>query len=227
MSNLAEGRPSDSPYIEMVWRGRVLHDYSPVCPADTRWNLLFAKQNGRIRVTAEGATTQFVPKNQYEGNEFLVIKFKLGTFMPYLPAGRLLNGDALLPEAAGKSFWLNGSAWQFPDFENVETFVARLVRQHVLVTDPVVRATLYDQPQAISSRTVRRRFLQATGLTPKLIQQIERAQKAAALLEQGVSILDTVYEAGYADQPHLTRSLRRFMGYTPAQIARVNRLGQG
>jgi methylphosphotriester-DNA--protein-cysteine methyltransferase len=74
----------------------------------------------------------------------------------------------------------------------------------------------------MSSRTVRRRFLLATGLTPKAIQQIERAQKAAALLEQGVSILDAVYQAGYADQPHMTRSLRRFTGQTPAQIARVS-----
>jgi methylphosphotriester-DNA--protein-cysteine methyltransferase len=69
---------------------------------------------------------------------------------------------------------------------------------------------------------VRRRFLSAIGLTPKIIQQIERAHKAAALLEHGVSILDTVYQAGYADQPHLTRSLKRFIGHSPAQIARIS-----
>lgn len=225
MSAIFEGRLSDSPYIEMIWRGRVEHDYSPVCPADVRWNLLFAKRNGRIQVTAEGATTQFVPKNQSEGSEFLVIKFKLGTFMPYLPARNLLNGDAILPKAASKSFWLNGAAWQYPDFDNAEAFVARLVRDDVLVHDPVVNAVLQDHSLEWSSRTVRRRFLRATGLTPTAIQQIERAQKAAALLEQGVPILDAVYQAGYADQPHLTRSLRRFIGNTPAQIARVSQPG--
>ena len=71
----------------------------------------------------------------------------------------------------------------------------------------------------VSSRTVRRRFIQSTGLTPKLIEQIERAQHAATLLGQGVPILDAVYETGYADQPHMTRSLRRFIGQTPAKIA--------
>src|SRR3990172_8519944 len=175
MSAVFEGRPSDSPYIEMIWRGHVERDYSPVCPADARWNLLFAKRNRKARVSAEGATTHFVPKNQFEGSEFLVIKFKLGVFMPYLPAGNLLNGDATLPEAASQSFWLNGSAWQFPDFDNAETFVDRLVRSDILVTDPVVESVLQDQPLAISSRTVRRRFLLATGLTPGTIQQIERA----------------------------------------------------
>lgn len=221
MSAVFEGRPSDSPYIEIVWRGHVERDYSPVCPADVRWNLLITKHGKQVRVSMEGATTQFVPKNQPEGMEFLVIKFKLGTFMPYLPAGNLVNGDVTLPEAASRSFWLNGSTWQLPDFHNAETFVERLVRNGLLVREPVVNAVLDDQPLPISSRTVRRRFLLATGLTPKTIRQIERAQQAAALLERGVSILDTVYQVGYADQPHLTRSLRRFIGQTPAQIARV------
>jgi methylphosphotriester-DNA--protein-cysteine methyltransferase len=63
--------------------------------------------------------------------------------------------------------------------------------------------------------------LYTTGLTHKSIQQIERAQQAVSLLERGVSILDAVHEVGYADQPHLTRALRRFIGQTPAQIARV------
>jgi AraC-like DNA-binding protein len=40
------------------------------------------------------------------------------------------------------------------------------------------------------------------------------------LLQQGVSILDTVYEVGYADQAHMTRSLKRLIGQTPTQIAR-------
>jgi AraC-like DNA-binding protein len=218
MSFIVEGRLSDSPYIEKVWFGRVVADYSPVCPADVRWNLLFAKHDGKFQVSAEGATTQFVPKNQSEGSEFLVIKFKLGTFMPYLPAENLLNGDAILPGASGKSFWLNGFAWQLPDQDNVETFVEHLVRADVLVHDPVVSAVLQDESAAWSSRTVQRRFLRATGLTHKAIQQIERAHYAAALLSQGVPILDTVYQAGYADQPHLTRALRRFYGQTPAQI---------
>jgi AraC-like DNA-binding protein len=222
MSAIFEGRPSDSPYIEIVWRGRVEQDYEPVCPADVRWNLLFVKHQGKVKVTAEGATTQFVPKRNDEGAEFLVIKFKLGVFMPYLPPDNLVNGDALLPEAgSSRSFWLNGSAWQTPDFENVETFVERMVREGLLTREPIVQAVLQNQLPDVSFRTVRRRFLRATGLTHGTIRQIERAQHAAALLGQGVPILDTVYEAGYADQPHLTRSLRRYYGQTPMQIARV------
>ena len=57
-------------------------------------------------------------------------------------------------------------------------------------------------------------------MTHSTIRQIERARHAANLLKQGVSILDTVPEAGYFDQAHLTRSLKYLIGQTPAQIIR-------
>ena len=99
-------------------------------------------------------------------------------------------------------------------------FVERLVREGLLVRDPIVEAVLQNQPQALSPRSIQRRFLRATGLTQGSIRQIERARYATTLLQQGVSILDTVDQAGYADQAHLTRSLKHFSGKTPTQIIR-------
>ncbi len=216
-----EGRFSDSPYIEMVWHGWIEGEYRPICPADVRWNLLFIKRNKTIKVTVEGPTTKSVPKNQSGESEFLVIKFKLGTFMPSFMPGDYRDGDVLLPEAGGKSFWLDSAAWQLPDYDNVETFVDRLVHEGLLIQEPVINGVLQDEPQWMSSRTVRRRFLLATGLTQGAIRQIERANYAASLLAQNIPILDVVDRAGYADQPHLTRSLRRYYGQTPTQITQV------
>ena len=45
-----------------------------------------------------------------------------------------------------------------------------------------------------------------------------RRARVLALLRQGCSILDTVEDAGYFDQPHLTRALKRWVGHTPAQV---------
>jgi AraC-like DNA-binding protein len=42
-------------------------------------------------------------------------------------------------------------------------------------------------------------------------------------LQQGVPIPDAVYEAGYFDQPHLTRSLKQWVGHTPAQLVRSSK----
>jgi methylphosphotriester-DNA--protein-cysteine methyltransferase len=42
-------------------------------------------------------------------------------------------------------------------------------------------------------------------------------------LQQGASIPDTIIQAGYFDQPHLTHALKRFIGQTPVQIREKSR----
>ena len=226
MSIIYEERSSDSPYVETVTRGRTASDGSPIRPAESRWHMVFVRQNGGVRSLVVGPLTTAGIVTYTEGAELLWIKFKLGTFMPHLPPRGSLDVERILPKAASRSFWLKGSAWRFPVYENVETFVDRLVREGVLARDPVVNAVLQDQlegqPPEMSSRTVRHRFLRSTGLSQSHIRQVERAQRAAALLERGFSIPDTVYEVGYFDQPHLTRSLKRWIGHTPIQLVRVS-----
>jgi hypothetical protein len=225
MSLIYETRLSDSSYIETITHGWTVSDGSPIRPAEYHWHMVLVRENGNVHPLIVGPLTTAGVVSWTEGAEILWIKFKLGTFMPHLPPRKFLNKGTTLPEAAGRSFWLNSLAWQFPDYENADTFVDRLVRDGSLVSDPVVNAALQDQLPEISSRTVRHRFLQATGLTQTRIRQMKRAQQAAALLEQGVSILDTVYQIGYFDQPHLTRALKQWIGYTPAQIARQSKPG--
>jgi transposase len=53
--------------------------------------------------------------------------------------------------------------------------------------------------QVYSVRALQYRFLRATGLTHRTVQQIERARYAMILLRQGASIPDTVYQADYFD----------------------------
>ncbi len=224
MSTIFEGRESDSPYIEAVWRGQAGRDYAPVCPASNRWHLLFLKQHGRVKVSVEGPLTKATPVTQEEGTEWFGVTFPLGFFLPSVPISNLQNERAILPLAAKTSFDLAGSSFQFPDYENVETFVNKLVREDLLVSDETVKAVLAGRTPEVSLRTMRRRFLSATGLTYKAIAQIERANQAVAFLEQGIPLLDVAYQAGYADQSHMTRSLKHFIGYTPAQIAQVSQL---
>jgi hypothetical protein len=219
MSIIYEERSSDSPYVETITRGWTVSDGSAIRPAETHWHMVFVRHDGRAQPLVVGPWTGAGVASWGKDAEILWIKFKLGTFMPHLPVRHLLDRETILPGAAQQSFWLKSSAWRFPDFDNVETFVDRLARDELLVCDPVVNAALRNQLPDISARTVRHRFLRATGLTQSHIHQMKRAQQAAALLQQGVSILDTVFEAGYYDQSHLTRSLKRFVGYTPAEIA--------
>ncbi|HKP68907.1 MAG TPA: AraC family transcriptional regulator, partial [Pyrinomonadaceae bacterium] len=146
----------------------------------------------------------------------------VGTYLNLFPPGKLRDkNDVNLPDAATRSFWLNGSAWEYPNFENAETFVNRLIRRGLVSVDPVVTDVLKGRPSELTTRTAQRRFLRTTGLTHTTIEQIERARHATLLLKQGHSILDVVFETGYYDQAHLTRSLKHFVGQTPTQIIRA------
>jgi AraC-like DNA-binding protein len=217
-----EHRPAESALIEAFWHTQTTGTGEFTSQAETRSEMVITKYQGATLLTVRGPETEaaLVPIPD-EGESFGII-FRLGTFMPTLLPQNLSNRrDVVLPEAGGKSFWLHGSAWEFPTFENADTFVERLVREGLLVHESVVDAVMQDQPHDLSLRAVQYRFLRATGLTHGTVRQIQRAQQAVGLLRQGVPILDAVYEAGYADQPHLTRSLRRFMGQTPAEIVRI------
>jgi hypothetical protein len=223
MSFLFQERASDCSFVETIWHAQSEDPGSFVSVASTHWEMVVTKYRGQTYCTVRGPETKATPlQYQWIGAEWLGIRFRPGAFMPDLPPRNLLDrSDVNLPEATHTSFWLHGSTWEFPNFENADTFVSRMAREGLLVRDPVVEAVLRGRPTALSPRAIQYHFLQATGLTYKTIQQIERAERAKALLEQGVSILDTVHQAGYFDQSHLTNSLKRFFGQTPTQIIPV------
>src|SRR6266540_5038200 len=214
-----EERPSDSPFVERIWYAQSERTGDFLSVAASQWEMVVSKYRSQVVVTVGGPETK--PTLMHVtllGGEFFGIIFKYGTFMPQFPVSTLVDGDVDLPDASGKSFWLNGSAWQFPNYENADTFVGRLVRENLLVCDPIVEPVLRGEPPELSPRSVQRRFVQATGLTQGSTRQIERARHATMLLQGGISILDTVEQAGYSDQAHLTRSLKHLIGKTPTQI---------
>lgn len=214
-----DGRPSDSPFVERVWRCHSEGADPFHSIAASHCELVVSRLQGKITVTMRGPETRATPLGDCPGDgEWFGIIMTLGTFLPHLPTSMLVNAGVDLPTVSRDSFWLFGSAWQLPDYDNAETFVDRLVRLGLLAHDPVVAAAAAGHLSDRSLSTIQRRFLRATGLTQNAARQIERARHATQLLQQGVSILDTVEQAGYYDQPHLTRSLKHFIGQTPAQI---------
>jgi hypothetical protein len=186
--------------------------------AAAHWDLVFWQHRGQVRVAVQGPESKASPAPVPEDATFFGIIFSLGTSLAHLPVSRLVDDSAELPGATRRSFWLDGSAWRLPDYDNAEGFVRRLVRQDVLVRDPVVVAALRGAPADVSERTVQRRFLAATGLTRDAIRQIGRARQAAVLIQEGLPVHQVVYQLGYFDQPHLARSLTRFIGRTVTQL---------
>lgn len=184
--------------------------------------MVVVRHEGRTSLLVRGPETLATTVDCPPQGEWFAIRFKLGSFMPLFPPGTLRDrNDVLLPSATSRSFWLHGSAWEYPDFENAETFAQRLVRGGLVSKDRLITAVLEDRPTGLTKRTEQRRFLQVTGLTLGAIQQIERARYATNLLRQGGSLTDVAYQAGYYDQAHFTRSLKRWIGQTPARLVQA------
>ena len=75
----------------------------------------------------------------------------------------------------------------------------------------------------ISLRTMQRLFREKTGYTAAWWRSLARARLAAQLVVEGrlrdTSLADAAFEAGYADQAHMTREFRRWFSSSPAQLS--------
>ena len=214
-----EDRSSDSPFIERVWQAQSDRSGPFLSIAMGHWEMVVTKGFGGTMLTLRGPESKVTRLPCPAGGEWVGIRFRIGTVMPHLPASKLVDESINLPDAGTRSFWLHGSAWELPDFENAESFVTRLVRKGLLTRDRVVDEAQRQQLDGVSIRSAQRHFVRTTGLTQNTIRQIERARYATVLLQNGMSTSQVVSDAGYYDQPHLCRALKRFIGQTPAQIA--------
>jgi Helix-turn-helix domain len=218
-----EERPSSSLLVSTTWRTRSEPEESFISVAVSHWEMVVTRQVAGAWLTVRGPETKATMAPIPRDAEFFGIQFSLGTFMPSLNLRYLVDRSLTLPPVTSTSFWLGGSEWELPRPDDADVFVEELVRAGLLSHDPIASAAAQDDDvNRLSTRSVERRVARATGLTRGVIRQIRRADRSVELLGQGVPARDVARQAGYADQPHLTRSLKRFVGQTPSQIACSN-----
>ena len=73
---------------------------------------------------------------------------------------------------------------------------------------------------SVSARTLRRRCEEAFGYGPKTIERILRFQRFVNLVRSstGMRLGDGAIAAGYADQAHLSREVRRLSNLSPKAL---------
>ena len=215
-----EDRLSDSPVVERIWTAQNTRAGRFLSIAEGNCELVVTRLQGRAFLTVRGPETKATTADCPPDGDWVGIRFKPGAFLPqFLPATVCDRQDVTLPQATTRSFWLNGSAWEYPTFENADTFVARLVKKGIIARDSSVNALVRGEPEVLSRRSAQRHFARATGISFATFRKIKRARYATNMLRHGVPILEVVHLAGYFDQPHLTRSLKYLIGQTPAEIA--------
>jgi hypothetical protein len=208
-----------SPVVESVTHTTFEESGSMLFRPDGCWDFAVMKTAAGVMVLRTGLTTSAVTHQYSAGDEILSIAFKAGSFMPLMPGERMRDEGVLLPMIGRDRFWLGTDVVEIPTFETVDSFVDKLVRSAIVENNTLVASIVSGHPMAMTERTLQRHFLKTTGLTYKAFTQVERAQKALALLQQGRPAADVAFTLSYADQPHMIRSLKAIMGQTPGQIA--------
>ena len=225
-------------HVDRIWTsefsGAATLDVVPDGCIDIYWSgsgLQIAGPNTQVAtVTIEGAAN------------LAGVRFQPGIAARWLgvSATELLNTQPLLED-----FWGGRATAQLSDqlaaAKNAaavaaiieDALIGRLHR--VAPADPIVGATVAAAareraaPHEIvrglidefgwSERTLRRRCLDAFGYGPKTLERIFRFQRFLQLLSNGPAPLSVLaIEAGYADQAHLAREVRRLSGQSPSAL---------
>jgi hypothetical protein len=194
-------------------------DFSSIASATP--GLGFARIGGTTTVHLRGPVTAARTLSCPPDSEYFGADFRLGAHLTLFPRAGLVNGEIVLPTLPDGRILLDGREWELPTAQNVDVFVERLVRCGLLVVDPLVEELRHEGAiRGVPERTAQARFLRAVGVSRRTLMVIERARYAARRLRAGASIADVIDAAGYHDQPHLTRMLRRMIGHTPAELVR-------
>ncbi len=212
-------RPSDAPLIDCVWRARSSGASVLNSVASSHWHLVVSEISGQVGVSVHGPESRPVAVDLPVGGRWVGIRFRLGVMLQDVPIPNLVDGGMVLPPASRRSFWWKGGTWERPTYENAEGLVARLTREGLIGREPLIDDALPGGAGAVSLRTLQRRFYLATGQPRRAVRQIEQARRAAVRLRDGATPAQVTHELGYYDQPHLTRSTRRYLGRTPAELA--------
>jgi AraC-like DNA-binding protein len=155
-----------------------------------------------------------------------------------LPASELLNASAPIREVWRKTLWA-----AFDGISAGTTTAARLARLEgamlrrtfdLRTQDRAMRFAvrwLADKPDfqvetlsrelGVSERQIHRRFTAAVGYGPKTFQSVLRFQRllhVASQAQGSQNLAHLAAAAGYSDQPHMNREVRRFSGTTPTDL---------
>jgi AraC-like DNA-binding protein len=174
---------------------------------------------GQVEVSVHGPESRPVATSLPPDGSWVGIRFRLGVMLQDVAIPKLVDDGMVLPGASRRSFWWQGGTWERPTYENAESLVARLRREDLIGREALVEDALNGWAGGVSLRTMQRRFFLATGQARRTVRQIEQARRAAVRLREGATPAEVTHELGYYDQPHLTRSVRRYLARTPAELA--------
>jgi AraC-like DNA-binding protein len=139
--------------------------------------------------------------------------------------------DRMLREAIGTE-----PSWEWPDVETMPTRASDVpdipsaFREILAVfeSEPEREWRLHELASQFGMRpaSFSRAFSREVGMPVTQYLLLAKVWKSVRMLEEGAAIPDAAFDAGFADQSHLCRVFRRYMGVAPS-VFRKNLLRPG
>lgn len=225
MSQRHQRRTSSSPYIDRVTQSYAVSDGTYLASPDGSWDLIFSEEaDGSRIVFITGQATKSARLHYKAGQHSVVISFAAGAYLLPFHGAPFTNNYSMLTMPDRDHFALAGRLFPLPTFENAEELTTQMVKNDILASDTIVNSVMRGTPKAASKRSVERHFKATTGLSPKKMASIRRAQQAVRMLKGGASPSAVANETGYYDQPHLAKELKRLMDSHPSDVDDVTQI---
>ena len=213
-----EERRAAGPLVRTVWRAEVETPGTFPVVGSEYWGISFIRRaDGALAAELDGPRAHVTEVDGHLGESYWGVEMAAHVAIAGVSKDAILGQTVALPVVDGH-VELAGARWPVPAWTELEAWVARLATDGGLLVDEDIRRALSGDRVGAGDRTWQRRYRRTAGLTRRQVDQLRRAQHAYVLLQQGVSPAATAAQAGFADQPHLTRALRLIRGQTPAAI---------
>lgn len=213
-----EQRTSTSFLVNCVWHAIADSDDVYSDPANEYWGIGFTRHtNGALSAELFGPSIAPRILNGFKGEEYWGIEFHAHVVIKGVDKTNVLNTAASLPVKNGE-LAIREYRYPVPTYDTLEAFAAQLEKDGVILHDQRIFRALNGDENGFSERSRQRHVKAVTGLNKKQIEQLQRARHAFYLLQSGSSVSEAAHLAGYADQSHMTRSLKLLRGETPARI---------
>lgn len=209
-------RTSKSSFIASVWTCNASEITPRTALADPCISVILVKSADSAEVIIRGPETKPRDETLVPGCTWTAIRLQPGVQLKNFPAQRFTDSFRVLPADSQGQFQFEGTWLQFPDFNNAEQLIEQM---HDLgyISGKVLDGQEFPK-QGMSSKSYSRFVKSSTGLSPYKLQQLRRIHKALYLLKQGMPAVTVASELGFADQAHLSRAAKQFLGHTPKEL---------
>ena len=183
-------------------------------------------QNCNTLVLPDGCCDFIVEKRADQENRWFISELSQSAYRVPTSSGTKFEGIRLHPgvairERSLRSWLIDKDPTDLFKSDQLDEFCIRsdnlsTALQCLASHKPTVLGVASDL--GISLRTLERHVKSGTGKSPYFWFSLSRVRKAARSLVNTESLSQSAIDAGFADQSHMNREMKKWFGQTPAQI---------